>query len=39
MEKDWEVYRKMVYDQREAWNKVREKKGLPPEAGPIFVHE
>jgi hypothetical protein len=39
MEKDWEVYRKMVYEQREVLNKVREKKGLPPEVGPIFVHE
>jgi hypothetical protein len=38
-EKDWLVYRKLVYNQREVLNKVREKKGLPPEVGPIFVHE
>jgi hypothetical protein len=38
-ERDWLVYRKLVYDQREVLNKVREKKGLLPEVGPIFVHE
>jgi hypothetical protein len=39
LEKDWLVYQKLVYDQREVLNKVREKKGLPLETGPIFVHE
>jgi hypothetical protein len=29
----------LVYEQREVLNKVREKKGLLPEVGPIFVHE
>jgi hypothetical protein len=39
LEKDWLVYWKWVYDQREVLNKVREKKGIPPESGPIFVHK
>jgi hypothetical protein len=39
LEKDWFAYRKLVYEQREVLNKVRETKGLPPEVGPIFIHE
>jgi hypothetical protein len=37
--KDWPVYRREVYEQRERENDIRRRKGIVEEKGPIFLHE
>jgi hypothetical protein len=37
--KDWPMYRKEVYDQRERENDIRRRKGIAEEKGLIFLHE
>jgi hypothetical protein len=37
--KDWPMYRKEVYGQRDRDNEIRRRKGLKEDKGPIFLHE
>jgi hypothetical protein len=39
LDRDWRSYRTEIYRQRNKTNKIREKKKLPLETGPIFYHE
>jgi hypothetical protein len=37
--RDWTMYRKKVYEQRDRDNKIRRCKGPEEDKGPIFLHE